>query len=141
MSRTLLPPTLKTVSLPTWSAAGKTLRRSTKDEKSCRLARLYQCAKADRLSGYWSANRFRRLRLMMCMIAVEPLHAIVGGETKKARNSGSGAAGLRAEAGASCPCSASPGRDAPAPFYFAASKAAWAAASRATGTRGPEQDT
>ncbi len=33
----------------------------------------------------------------------------------------------------------SPGRDAPAPFY--AFSAAWAAASRATGTRGPEQDT
>src|SRR5574341_488621 len=47
IKRTLFPPTLNIVSLPTCSADGKLVRNSAKFEKSLCFARLYQRAKAE----------------------------------------------------------------------------------------------
>src|SRR5215216_91083 len=68
IKRTLLPPILKTVSLPTWSILPKVFRNSTNDLKSSVFACLYQCCNADLASGCFSANSLSRLRVMMCMI-------------------------------------------------------------------------
>src|SRR3972149_9159530 len=68
IKRTLLPPILKTVKLPTWSALPKVFRNSTNDLKSFVFACLYQCCNADLASGCFSANSLSRFRVMMCMI-------------------------------------------------------------------------
>src|SRR3989304_2118244 len=68
IKRTLLPPILKTVKLPTWSALPKVFRNSANDLKSFVFACLYQCCNEDFVSGCFSANSLSRLRVMMCMV-------------------------------------------------------------------------
>ena len=68
IKRILLPPMLKTVKLPTWSALPKVFRNSANDLKSFVFVCLYQCCKADLASGCFLANSFSRLRVMMCMV-------------------------------------------------------------------------
>src|SRR5438876_135285 len=67
ISRTLCPPTLNTVNLPTLSADGMCWRSSANDAKLCAFTILYQWAKADLVSGYRVVNSLRRLRVMTCM--------------------------------------------------------------------------
>ena len=67
IKRVLLPPTLKTVKLPTLSALGKDSRSSAKELKSVRLAIRYQDSRAVEQSGCLLANSSNRFRVMMCM--------------------------------------------------------------------------
>src|SRR2546422_6787211 len=67
MTRTLFPPTLKTVSFPTWSADGNINFKFGNDEKLFRFAEAYHWARAVLVSGYFSVNSFSRLRVITCM--------------------------------------------------------------------------
>ena len=57
---------LKTVSFPTLSAVGNTVRTSAKEAKLRRFMFRYQCSRAVRVSGWSRAKSFKRFRVMKC---------------------------------------------------------------------------
>src|SRR6266511_4374213 len=62
MSRAVFPPILKTVSLPTWSALGKSARNSTNEPTVAGLSVRYQCTKPGLAFGCLAANSWNRAK-------------------------------------------------------------------------------